>query len=90
MKVVTDHGNYANCKRKCDEVQKDGPQSFGCIPPKSMRRAEKKVLTARTRYMTTIDLNQILQQGNSTRFGNNKNFQVSLDLSYNRIGCVFL
>ena len=30
MKVATDHGNYANRKRKCSEVQKNGPQSFRC------------------------------------------------------------
>ena len=28
MKVATDHGNYANRKRKCGEVRKNGPQSF--------------------------------------------------------------
>ena len=30
MKVDTDHGNYANRKRKCGEVQTNGPQSFRC------------------------------------------------------------
>ena len=30
MKVATDHGNYANRKRKCGEIQKNGPQSFRC------------------------------------------------------------
>ena len=30
MKVVTDHGNHANRKRKCGEVQKNGPQSLTC------------------------------------------------------------
>ena len=30
MRVATDHGNYANRKRKCGEVQKNDPQSFRC------------------------------------------------------------
>ena len=30
MKVATDHGNYVNRKRKCDEVQNNGPQSIRC------------------------------------------------------------
>ena len=30
MKVATDCGNHANRKRKCGEVQKNGPQSFRC------------------------------------------------------------
>ena len=28
MKTATDHGNYANRKRKCGEAQKNGLQSF--------------------------------------------------------------
>ena len=30
IKIATDHGNYANRKRKYGEVQKNGPQSFKC------------------------------------------------------------
>ena len=30
MNVATNHGKYANRKRKCGEVQKNGPQFFRC------------------------------------------------------------